>query len=74
MATIATNRASFQHVNTQMRVGKPKRTVLSQVEQANLRKAISCLQKAVDATDDSAAMINMTTAFNLTRTVILDNK
>lgn len=74
MATIADNRASFQRLNPQMRVGKAKKPALSTTEQANLRKAISALQRACNATDNSTAMVNMSTAFGLVRTVILDNK
>lgn len=74
MATIATNRATFQRVNPQMRVGKAKKAYFTPTEQANIRKAISALQRACDATDNSTAMVNLTTAFQLTRTIILDNK
>lgn len=70
MATIATNRATFQRVNPQMRVGKPKRPILSTSEQAELRKAIAALQRAVDAGDKSTALVNLTTAFSITRSII----
>lgn len=74
MATIQTNRASFQRINPHLRVGKQKGPVLTTTEQANIRKAVTALQKACDATDHSTAMVNLSTAFGLVRTVILDNK
>lgn len=70
MATIATNRASHQHLNGNLRVGKPKKPVLSTSEQADLRKAIAALQRAVDSTDKSGLLVNLTTGFRIARNII----
>lgn len=70
MATIQTNRASHQHLNGNLRVGKPKKPILTQAEQADLRKAIAALQRAVDATDNSGLLVNLTTGFRIVRNTI----
>jgi hypothetical protein len=74
MATIQTNRATFQRVNPNLRVGKRKAPYLSPTEQANLRKAIAALQRAVDDTNHATAMVNLSAAFQTVRHIILDNK
>ena len=57
-----------------MRVGKPKRPLLSTSEQADIRKAISALQKAVDATDKTSFLLNASMAFHITRNAMLRHK
>jgi len=74
MATIATNRAAHIRVNPQMRVGKRSTPFLTQSEQATIRKAIAALQRAVDDTNRPTAMVNLTSAFQLTRAVIQARK
>jgi hypothetical protein len=70
MATIQTNRAAHQRINPQMRVGKPKKPVLSPSEQADIRKAIAALQRAVDATNKSDLLVNLTTGYRYVRNTI----
>ena len=67
MATIATNRASHQHINPLMRVGKSRKPILTSSEQAEIRKAVAALQRAIDATDRMSLDVNLTTAWNITR-------
>jgi hypothetical protein len=67
MATISTNRASHIRVNPNLHVGKRKTPYLTTSEQADLRKAITALQRAVDATDKQSLLINVSTAYNITR-------
>lgn len=75
MATISTNRATMPRVNPNIKCGASNaRKVATATEQANLRKAISHLQKSLDATTDSAMLVNLSSAFNLTRTIILDRR
>ena len=70
MATIATNRASHQRLNGNLRVGKPKKPILTQAEQAEVHKAIAALQRAVDATDKSGLLVNLTTGFRIVRNTV----
>lgn len=70
MATINTSRSTHQRLNGQMRIGKPKKPVLSSLEQAQVRKAISALQKAVDATDRNTLLVNLSDVFHTTRNTI----
>jgi hypothetical protein len=75
MATIATNRATMPTINGSIRVGSSKRKrAASDAEVANIRKAISNLNKAIDATNDTLMMSALMDAFQGVRRIILDNK
>ena len=73
MATVQSNRATYQHINGNIRVGGRK-PVATTTETANIRKAIKHLQDAVNATNDTAMLVNLSTVFQLTRTIILARK
>lgn len=73
MATLQHNRATYQHVNGNIRVGSRK-PVATATETANIRKAIKHLQDAVNATNDTTMLVNLSSAFQLTRTIILARK
>ena len=73
MATIQSNRATYQHVNGNIRVGGRK-PVATSTETANIRKAVKHLQDAVNATNETAMLVNLSSAFQLTRTIILSHK
>lgn len=75
MATIVTNRATMPIVNGNIRVGSSKRKrAATDAEVANIRKAISNLNKAIDATNDTLMMSALMDAFQSVRRIILDNK
>ena len=74
MATISTNRATMPNINPNIRVGRQKRPYLSTVEQENIRKAIRALSVAVNARDHNSAMVNLSSAFQTCRKIILDYK
>lgn len=73
--SINTDRASFQRLNGNIRVGaKNRNPYLSQSEIANLRNAINKIDLACKATNDTLAMSRLREAFQTLRTIILDNK
>lgn len=75
MATISTNRATMPVINGNIRVGSARRKrAATDVEVANIRKAISHLNKAIDATNDTLMLSNLSDAFQSIRRIILDNK
>ena len=75
MATIATNRATMPNINGNIRVGSSlRKRAATDTEVANIRKAISNLNKAIDATNDTAMMNALSDAFQGIRRIILDNK
>lgn len=75
MATIATNRATMPTINGNIRVGSSlRKRAATDTEVANIRKAISSLNRAIDATNDTAMLTNLSDAFQGIRRIILDNK
>lgn len=75
MATIQSNRATYQHVNGNIRVGSGKRKrAATDTEVANIRKAIASLNKSIDATNDTLMMVCLSDAYQTIRKIILDNK
>lgn len=74
MATISTHRATMPKINGNIRVGKPRKRAASDAEVANLRKAISHINRAIDATNDTLMMSSLQDAFQSIRRIILDNK
>lgn len=71
MATISTSRATMPKINGQLRVGKPKRHVLSIPERVEIQRAIKSLEKALDATDKTTFLLHSGDAFMRTRKIMM---
>ena len=76
MATIFANgRSSRQHVNQNIKVGSLKRKkYLTSCEVTNIRKAISSLSRACETTKESATLVELMSAYQTLRTIILSIK
>ena len=68
MATISTNRASYQP-KPKVQFGQ-KHLVASDAERSNLNKAINYLNTAKSAKTEAAMVANMTEAFKLVRSIV----